>query len=58
MSTDSDATDDREENGENGEHKEQVRAHFEALAETDLPYAEYAERVLRALGSEDGSDER
>ena len=57
MSTNSDATDDREENGENGERKE-ARAHFEALAESDLPYAEYAERVLRALDSEEGGDER
>jgi hypothetical protein len=57
MSTNSDATDDREENGENGEYREQeARAHFEALAETDLPYAEYAERVLQALDSEEGGD--
>jgi hypothetical protein len=56
MNTNSDATDDRE---ENGEHKEQeARAHLEALAETDLPYAEYAERVLRALDSEERGDER
>ena len=57
MSTNSDATDDREENGENRERKEQARAHLEALAKTDLPYAEYAERVLRALDSE-REDER
>ena len=48
----------REENGENRKHKEQeARAHLEALAETDLPYAEYAERVLQTLDSEE-SDER
>jgi hypothetical protein len=57
MSTNSDATDDREENGENREHKKQeARTHLEALAETDLPYAEYAERVLQALDSEGASD--
>ena len=55
MSTNSDATDDREENEENRERKKQeARAHFEALAESDLPYAEYAERGLRALDSEGG----
>jgi hypothetical protein len=33
----------------------EAREHFEALAETDLPYAPYAKRVLRALDDREGS---
>ena len=45
----------KRENGEDRDEQErEARAHLEAIAQTDLPYAEYAERALRAV--EEGGD--
>ena len=44
----------KRENGEDRDEQErEARAHLEAIAETDLPYAEYAERALRKVDEQE-----
>ena len=45
------------ENGDETDISElEARAHLEAIAETDLPYAEYAERALRKVDEQERED--